>query len=150
MAKPKEHPLVGTYVKAVSRMKADELSMRGWAQSPAVITLEGRRNEIYRLFPASDEEGNEPGVIFGDSPRAAFYVFGSVDDQKMLQGLLVHEVRPMTNQELQRQSWDIPEWGKPPLAIVFRNMILYPSKDAEGNGPGSWRLDTPAMEDSLC
>ena len=149
MAKRKEHPLVGTYVKAVSRMKHDELEVRGWPQSPAVITLEGRRNETYRLFPTSDEEGNEPGVIFGDSPQAAFYLFGSIDDQKMLQGLLVHEVRPMTKQELEKQGWDIPSWDKPPLALVFRSMILYPSKDAEGNGPGFWRVDTHSMEDSL-
>jgi len=149
VAKRKENPLVGTYVKAVSRMKPDELSMRGWDQSPAVITLEGRRDEIYRLFPASDGGRNEPGVIFGDSPKAAFYVFGSVDDQKMLQGLLVHDVRPMNAQELERQNWDIPEGRKPPTAIVLQNMILYPSKDAEGNEPGSWRVDSKDSEESL-
>lgn len=149
MAKRKESSLVGTYVKAVSRMDPDELSMRGWERSPAVITLEGRRDEIYRLFPASDEEGNGPGVVFGDSVKAAFYVFGSVDDQKMLQGLLVHDVRPMTAQELERQNWDIPEGRKPPAVIVLRNMILYPSKDAEGNEPGSWRVDSKDSEEAL-
>ena len=130
-------------------MKPDELSMRGWDQSPAVITLEGRPNEIYRLFPASDEEGNGPGVVFGDSPKAAFYVFGSIDDQKMLQGLLVHGIRPMTTQELERQNWDISEWRDPPKVIVLRNMILYPSRDAEGNDAGVWRVDSRDGEESL-
>jgi hypothetical protein len=149
VAKRKEHPLVGTYVKAVSRMPPDELSMRGWERSPAVITLEKRRDEIYRLFPVSDGEGNSPGVVFGDSPQAAFYLFGSVDDQKILQGLLVHDIRPMTSKELERQGWDIFSGDQAPTVLVLRNMILYPSRDAEGNGPGAWRVDSADGEESL-
>jgi len=150
VAKLKKSALVGLYIKAISKMSAAELSARGWHESPAVVTLAGRREDReVRIFPSSDPEMNQPGTIFGDSPRGSFYLFGSAEDQRGFQGLLIRDVRPMTAQELSHQAWDIPSWEKPPFVLVMTGMILFPSRDPEGNGPGIWVVSAKGDEELL-
>jgi hypothetical protein len=53
-----------------------------------------------------------------------------------LVGRTIVEIRPMTDRELELEGWD---WGRPPVvtAIVLDNgIVLYPSRDEDGNGPG--------------
>lgn len=151
MPKLKKSSLVGLYIKSISRMSAAELSARGWHESPAVVTLAGGQGEReVRIFPASDPEENQAGTIFGDSPRGgSFYLFGSLEDQQGFQGLLIRDVRPMTAQELSDQGWDIPSWETPPFVLAVSGMILFPSRDSEGNGPGIWVLEYPGGREIL-
>lgn len=51
---------------------------------------------------------------------------------KSITGKTIVEVRPMTEEEMRRESW-----SRGTTAIVLSNgAILYPSQDEEGNGPG--------------
>ena len=49
-------------------------------------------------------------------------------------GSKIVDVRPMTKAEMKKEFWDSDEI---PTAIVLESgVILYPSQDSEGNGPG--------------
>lgn len=52
-------------------------------------------------------------------------------------GVKIKEVRRMTPEEIFEQGWDGMR-GVPPTVVVLENGIkLFPSRDPEGNGPGS-------------
>ncbi len=52
-------------------------------------------------------------------------------------GKRIVDVRPMTDQELADEYWEGFEHLEPPVVVLDDGTILYPSRDAEGNGPGS-------------
>ena len=54
-----------------------------------------------------------------------------------LEGRTVVGFRPMTEEELLGEAWDLLAHQLPPPVIELDNgTIIYPSQDAAGNGPG--------------
>jgi hypothetical protein len=54
-----------------------------------------------------------------------------------LENQTVHEVRQMTDAELDKEGWNHYR-GKSPTVIVFEDGTkVYPSNGSEGNGPGA-------------
>lgn len=52
-------------------------------------------------------------------------------------GVKIKAIRPMTKKELEREYWE-PDRFEKPLALELSNgVVLYPSRDSEGNGPGA-------------
>ena len=51
-------------------------------------------------------------------------------------GKRIVDVRPMTPEELQLEGWDAPMFGTVPVFVLDDGTLIYPSQDAEGNGPG--------------
>lgn len=55
-----------------------------------------------------------------------------------LTGLTIVDVRAMTDEELEREGWQMPQLQQAPVALELDDgTVLYPSRDPEGNGPGS-------------
>lgn len=47
-------------------------------------------------------------------------------------------IRDMTDEELEAEGWqNAPEHQRPPVIVLDSGTLIYPSKDPEGNGPGS-------------
>jgi hypothetical protein len=157
MAKAKRHPLVGAFIKTVDQMSDGEMSARGWHTKPAVLTMvnplsakKGKPPETLRIFPSADPEGNDGGTIFGVSKEGSFYVFGGPDDQTLMRGLVILNVRPMSKKELEDQAWDIGSWEKAPTVLVLSDgSFIFASTDPEGNGPGIWVVESGAGEELL-
>ena len=58
--------------------------------------------------------------------------------EKKLVGRTVVRVRPMTEDELMDEGWELGRHWSPPLVVEFDNgTTLYASQDDEGNGPGA-------------
>lgn len=58
---------------------------------------------------------------------------------RLLKGAKIKEVRPMTKEELKREGWpNTGDHGQVNLCIEIEDLdiVLYPSRDSEGNGPG--------------
>ena len=56
-----------------------------------------------------------------------------------LSGVQIKKVRKMSAQEMDDEGWS----GSPPSVLVLSNgMLLYPSRDGEGNGPGAFFITT--------
>lgn len=54
-----------------------------------------------------------------------------------LEGRTIVGVRPMTEQELMVEAWDLLAHQLPPPVIELDDgTIIYPSRDDAGNGPG--------------
>jgi hypothetical protein len=51
-------------------------------------------------------------------------------------GKRIVEVRSMTSEELQGEFWDEPQFGSVSVLVLDDGTLIYPSRDAEGNGPG--------------
>jgi hypothetical protein len=48
-------------------------------------------------------------------------------------GLRIIGLRPLTPKEMEQQGW----YGEHAVALVLENgLLIYPSRDEEGNGPG--------------
>lgn len=54
-------------------------------------------------------------------------------------GQRVESYRQMTEEELEAEGWDEYLSHTPPNVFELENgVLLYPSRDSEGNGPGAW------------
>ena len=52
-------------------------------------------------------------------------------------GRRIVEVRVMSNEELEAEGWgDWQQFGSVPVFVLDDGTLIYPSRDAEGNGPG--------------
>ena len=52
-------------------------------------------------------------------------------------GKRIVEVRSMTSEELQGEFWDADYHAESvPVLVLDDGTLIYPSRDAEGNGPG--------------
>ena len=52
-------------------------------------------------------------------------------------GKRIVEVRAMTSEELEAEGWgDWQQFGSVPMFVLDDGTLIYPSRDAEGNGPG--------------
>jgi len=51
-------------------------------------------------------------------------------------GRRIVEVRVMSNEELEAEGWDAQQFGSVPVFVLDDGTLIYPSRDAEGNGPG--------------
>ena len=52
-------------------------------------------------------------------------------------GQTIRAIRPLSESEITREGWDI--WNNTDTCMVIElesGMIIYPSRDEEGNGPG--------------
>ena len=55
-----------------------------------------------------------------------------------LTGGVVTKVRRMTKAELEREGWEDMNYDQSDIVIELDNgLIIYPSRDPEGNGPGT-------------
>jgi hypothetical protein len=64
-----------------------------------------------------------------------------------LEGKTIETVRPMNEEELERNYWSSGRMHAPPIVIVLEDGTkLYPSKDPEGNGPGAMFGEHPDGE----
>jgi hypothetical protein len=53
-------------------------------------------------------------------------------------GQTIAKVRPMTKAELRAEGWEEGlRHGMPSVVVLANGLKLYPSRDPEGNGPGS-------------
>lgn len=71
-AKPKTSPLVGRRIRNIRWMTTAELASEGWPSNQKVVTLE--LDDGTAIFPASDDEGNAGGALFGRDRQGTFYV----------------------------------------------------------------------------
>ena len=54
-----------------------------------------------------------------------------------LVGSKLTEIRDMTDEELTNEGWDTDRInGKPPALVFDNGVVIYPSRDPEGNGGG--------------
>jgi len=53
-----------------------------------------------------------------------------------LEGRSITAFRPMTQQELGAEMWDVTHEGPPYVIELDNGTIIFPSRDSEGNGPG--------------
>ena len=60
-----------------------------------------------------------------------------MDDTTGLVGAKVMMVRPMTKEEMDREGWHKDRHGFPTVICLDNGVILYPSRDSEGNGAGA-------------
>jgi hypothetical protein len=51
-------------------------------------------------------------------------------------GRRIVEARVMSNEELEAEGWDAQQFGSVPVFVLDDGTLIYPSRDAEGNGPG--------------
>ena len=64
-----QHLLLGRVVKQVRYLVPEEIMDLGWDQCAIALLLvdpDGKADPVW-LFPSSDEEGNDAGVLFTDS-----------------------------------------------------------------------------------
>lgn len=54
-----------------------------------------------------------------------------------IEGRTIVECRAMTDQEKLHEGWDTTPYETPPVIVLDDRTKLYPSRDAEGNGPGA-------------
>lgn len=66
-----EERLVGRKIKAVRWMSKEEAEDIGWHDRPIVIHLD----DGSLLFPSSDDEGNNGGVLFGSDKGGKDWTF---------------------------------------------------------------------------
>lgn len=60
------------------------------------------------------------------------------DEDDELVGATITEIRPMTSEELATEGWTSRGSHFPPVCVVLDSgEKIYPSRDAEGNGPGA-------------
>ena len=52
------------------------------------------------------------------------------------EGLEIVNMYRMTDDEKKRLGWEHYQWGDPIVIELSNGHAIYPSKDAEGNGPG--------------
>lgn len=68
-----------------------------------------------------------------------------------MRGLLIMDVRPMTKEELDVQGWTLSSaYTMRPTVLALSDMsAIFPSMDAEGNGPGVWVVKSKGREELL-
>jgi hypothetical protein len=59
----------------------------------------------------------------------------NTDDQ--IEGQRIVAIRGMTDAELVREDWSVRHGDSPPVIELESGIVLYPSMDPEGNGPGA-------------
>jgi|WetSurMetagenome_2_1015567.scaffolds.fasta_scaffold1192798_2 hypothetical protein len=51
-------------------------------------------------------------------------------------GIRIKDVRPMTQDEMSFEGWDLNDNRQPYIIELENGVLLYPSTDPEANGPG--------------
>lgn len=52
-------------------------------------------------------------------------------------GATIVDIRPMTEEEMAKEGWTVPRHrSTAPAVVLSSGVVLYPSCDEEGNGPG--------------
>jgi len=54
-----------------------------------------------------------------------------------VRGHTIVEVRQMTDKELKNEDWTVGRHQSPTVLVLDNGILLYPSRDHEGNGPGA-------------
>jgi len=74
--------VVGSTIKTVRWMTVDEMIQEGWGpQGPRGVVLEMEKGG--KIYAARDEEGNGPGVLFGETAEGEnVYIYPSEEPQK--------------------------------------------------------------------
>ena len=68
-----------------------------------------------------------------------------------LVGATVVRVRPMSNEEIEREYWQpLPDYRRPAVVELSDGSIIYPSCDPEGNGPGVLLAASGGRSYALC
>ena len=57
--------------------------------------------------------------------------------EEIIVGQKIVNVRALTSKEMKREGWEEDAHGKPTALVLENGVILYPSRDEEGNGAGA-------------
>lgn len=129
MAKQPETVVAGRKIFALAKMTPILLRETGFAEPGPTIVLD----DGTVIYASSDSEGNQAGVLFGESAGSGFHVYPIPELSKEFRGRLIRGTRFMTDAERQREGWQ----NEPaPLLLDIGIVQVWPSKDEEGNGPG--------------
>jgi hypothetical protein len=61
-----------------------------------------------------------------------------VKERDPILGMRIVAARKMSDAEYKSEYWDVDNLGERPTVLLLENGVkLYPSRDEEGNGPGS-------------
>jgi hypothetical protein len=52
-------------------------------------------------------------------------------------GHTIARVRPMTEDEMDQEGWEAGRRGVPMALVLDNGVVIFPSRDMEGNGPGA-------------
>lgn len=78
------------------------------------------------LIPASDIEGNQPGV----------FATKNVDAWEAIEGTRIQELAPMAPAAMAYRGWETTAGYRPPVLTLDSDAQLYPTADPEGNHRG--------------
>lgn len=137
----------GATIEEAREMADDELEIEGWPeQARALVALELSSGAV--IYPADGLAANEGGALFGyeggagdgshTDDREDFIVeAGDVpDEDDPILGATVEAIRDMTDAEMRTEGW-YDNLGPPVALELSSGVVIYPSRDAEGNGGGA-------------
>ncbi|QSX01106.1 hypothetical protein [Haloterrigena alkaliphila] len=116
----------GQVITDVRRLAADTPDELAWTVDvyDASIVLELGDGSL--LIPASDMEGNSPGVFFEKG----------VDAWEDISGSRIRELSPLSRAAIEYRGWTDPSDYRPPVLTLDTGEQLYPASDPEGNQRG--------------
>ena len=137
----------GVTIEEARKMTDDELEIQGWPeQARALVALELSSGAV--IYPADGLAANEGGALFGyeggasdgnhTDDREDFVVEAgdAPNGDDPILGATVEAIRDMTNVEMWAEGWC--NTLEPPVALELSSgVVIYPSRDAEGNGGGA-------------
>ena len=137
----------GATIEEVREMANDELEIEGWPeQARALVALELSSGAV--IYPADGRAANEGGALFGyeggagdgshTDDREDFIVEAgdAPNGDDPILGETVEAIRDMTDAEMRAEGW-YDNLGPPVALELSSGVVIYPSRDAEGNGGGA-------------
>jgi hypothetical protein len=131
MAKKKKDELeiFGIPVFQTIRMAESTAAAEGWSSGAAVIVLQNGVS----IYAGADPEGNDHGALFGNDKDGDFQLAGDQRDG-FLKGKKIKAIGKLSQSSMDEMMW----YGESPAVLEFEDGTrLWPSRDDEGNGPGT-------------
>lgn len=130
MAKQPITVVAGRKIFALAKMTPILMRETGFSEPGPTIVLD----DGTVIYAAGDSERNQAGALFGESAGQAFHVYAIPELSKEFRGRVIRGTRFMTDAERQREGW---QNDPAPLVLNIGIVQVWPSKDDEGNGPGT-------------
>lgn len=129
MAKQPESVVAGRKIFALAKMTPILLRETGFTEPGPTIVLD----DGTVIYASGDSEGNQSGVLFGESAGSPFHVYPIPELSKEFRGRMIRGTRLMRDDEREREGW---MHDPAPLVLDIGIVQVWPSRDDEGNGPG--------------